>query len=709
MQTIILAGGEGTRLRPLTAETPKPLINILGVPAIERLLSQLHKSGIPSATICTHYLGDKLKEELGNSCCGVRLKYCREETPLGTAGCVRSAWNGDDVMVLSGDSVCGFDYRRIAEFHKASSADVTIVTREVEDPREYGLITADEKNRITGFLEKPGYDDCLTNLANTGAYVISKDVIARIPENENADFAKDVFPELLKEGKKLFAFVDNSYWYDIGDIPSLLKCQQELSQFEGRDRTVDPTATLGEDVILSAGTMIEPKAAVGRNSRIMASLICEGASIADNADICQAVVGKNVTTGEGLIMKRFSALGDGCVVGSGVTVEEGARVAPRTRIPDGAVVRTDISAGSYCSLGFGDNGLVEGVSQAEELLRLGMATGSALGIDRMAVGGSGKGAEALSLGLRSAGVTVYRLSGAAFGETVFSARMLDCTHFAFADEELWLCGSASLNLSRAEERKIEQAYNRSNVNHGETAPEINGAAASDMYIRSLKEILPKEAKICASLRTESRREAEIFSALMPECEGERVTFNVASDRRTLSALTEERVIPYENLLILCCKAHFSKKKSVVMPPRAPLACDSIASAYRSSVIRSADGARRLTEFCCDPIRMAFEIIAYVTQQGLSLAAANDQLPRVVYTKRIIEAPEGLPKIMREGFSGAKAGSDLVVESGGAKAFVRPMKSGRAVSLYIESVSQEAAGELSRDILKRLSLDNEVNL
>lgn len=701
MQTIILAGGEGTRLRPLTAETPKPLIKILGEPTIVRLLNRLNKSGIRSATVCTHYLADRLKDELGASCRGVRLKYCREEVPLGTAGCVRAAWNGDDVLVLSGDSVCGFDLRAISEHHKNTGADVTIVAREVDDPREYGLITIEKEGKITGFLEKPGYDDCLTNLANTGAYIISKEVIARIPEGENVDFAKDVFPALLKEGKHLSAFIDRSYWYDIGDIPSLLRCQRELSEHEGRDRTVDPTAVLGEGTVTSAGTVVEENAAIGANSRVLASLICEGASIAADADISEAVVGRNVTAGEGLIMKRFSALGDGCVVGSGVTVEEGARVAPRTRLPDGAIVRTDITGAGFSTLDFGDNGEARGLAGTEDILRFGEAVGSALGLSRIALGGVGTGIEAVSLGLRAAGVTVYHLGGASFGETVFCARKLDCTHFIFVGEDIRLCPSSTLSLERAEERKIEQFYCRGAVAERALAADLDGSAVSDLYIRRLRTLLPKEPKINASLRTENAREAEIFAALLPEGEGERVTFTIASDRRTVTALTEEQVIPYENLLILGCKAYFSRGKSVVLPPRAPLSCDNLAAKCRSSVIRAASGSRPLTPFACDPIELIFELICYVTEQGMSLAAAADELPRVVYTKRIIEAPEGLPKIMREGFSGARAGSDVMVESGGARAFVRPLKSGRAVSLYIESVSQEAASELSADILKRL--------
>lgn len=700
MQTIILAGGEGTRLRPLTAETPKPLVKILGESAIERLLTRLRACGIRSATLCTHYQAEKLRETLGTQSHGVRLHYCREETPLGTAGCVRLAWNGDDVLILSGDGVCGFDYKAITDFHHDTEADVTIVAREVDDPREYGLMTVDKDSRITGFLEKPGYDECLTNLANTGAYVISKEVIWRIPEGEKVDFAQDVFPRLLAEGKKLCAYVDRSYWYDIGDIPSLLKCQNDLLKREGKEYLVDKTASVGDGTMITS-SVIENGAAVGADSRVMSSLISEGACIAGKADICEAVICKNVTAGEGLIMKRYSALGQDCVVGSDVTVEEGARVAPRTKIPDGAVIRTDISSGEYYSLSFGEDGEVKGVFGSLDTHRFGLAAGTALSVGSIAIGGGGEGTEALSLGFRSAGVTVYNLDRASFGETIFCARKLNCTHCAYVDGEIKLLSSASAELTRAEERKIEQTYNRLPVNPSSKARLIDGAAVSNLYLEHLRSAMPKEPTLNITLRTECDREAELFSEIVKDGEGEKVTFTIASDHRTVSALTEESVIPYENLIILCCKAHFEKRKSVVLPPRAPLVCDNLAAEYRSSVIR-ATNSRELSLFCCDPLELIAEVTAYVTARGISLSAAVSELPQVVYTKRIIEAPDGLPKILSEGFEGTKAGSDIVLESGGAKAFVRPLKNGKAVSLYIESVSQEAAGEISADILRRLN-------
>ena len=712
MQTVILAGGEGARLRPLTADTPKPLVKIAGESAAVRLLKNLSASGIRSATLCTHYLADRLSAELGTQRAGVRLRYCKEKTPLGTAGCVRAAWRGGDVLVLSGDGVCGFDYNAVLEFHASTGADVTIVAREVDDPREYGLMTVSEDGRVTGFLEKPGFDDCLTNLANTGAYVVSADVVSRIPEGEKVDFAKDVFPQLLSEGKKIFAYIDRTYWYDVGDIPSLLSCQRDILEREGKSVLVQKGAAVAENAVVSGGSVIERGAAVGKGSRVISSLICEGSCIAADADISEAVICKNVTAGERLIMKPYSAIGRDCVIGSDVTVCEGARIASGSRIPDGAIVRTDVSESGFSSLAFEDDGRASGLSGAQDLLRFGMAAGCALGDEVIFVGGSGGGLEAVCLGLRSVGVAVCLSENACFGESVFCASKLGCEHFIFCcGGEIRLMSVSTLGLSREEERSIAQIYNRSvPLEAPEAAGIADGLALSGLYRRHLKELLPEKPLINAVLKTSDEREAEIFSKIMPRAEGEKAVFTVASDRLTVSAVAGDAVVSYENLLILCCKSYFERRRSVVLQRRSPQCVPQLAKEYRSSAL-FCDAKRPLSGFACDPHELVFEVVAYVAKRGISLSAAVEELPRVVYMKRIVETPKRLPKIMSEGFGEARAGGEITLENGGARAFVKPMKSGKAVSVYIESVSAEAAGELSRDIAQRIkaALDKEANL
>lgn len=697
MQAIILAGGMGSRLRPLTNSIPKPLIKIMGEPVIFRLIRQLKEAGFSEASVCTFYLSDKIRQALGDDFEGVKIKYFREEYPLGTAGCVRNAWNGDDVLVLSGDGVTGYDYKDILSCHNKSGADITIVGMSVSDPREYGLMTVDERGFITGFLEKPGYDRCLTDLANTGCYVISKDVIARIPEGVETDFAKDVFPKILSEGKKLWVYKYSGLWHDIGDIPSLLRCQRELLNMSGFKNLIMSGANCGRGSVLS-DTVMESGSALGSGSRAVSSLICENAEVASEADISEAVIGKNASIGRGLIMKSFSVIGEDCVVGSDVTVEAGVRIAPGTKIPDGAIIRADISAAEYSTLTFSETSGAMGIKSAEDYIRLGEIFASALEVKEIASGGTGEAYEPLNLGIRSQGADVYNLYGASLGETVYCARRLGCDYLSFCDgESVYLMSAYTMGLTRSEERKLEHGFLRSELIKKPFGRMIDSASEHFMYIKYLKNILSGCSVKSLAIRTENPKEAEIFKELFGAHENAEAVFSIASDRMTVSASTDETVIPYENLTALCVRWCADNQEDIVLSPAAPGICDKIAEESGRKVSRVPDEKTPLSMFVCDPLTMICKIAAYLDKNGIDLNVAVKQLPEVVYMKRVVDIPRELPKIMSETFKGTRAGNDIMVEKNGARAHVRPLKTGKAVQLYVESVSQEAAKELTADI------------
>ncbi len=713
MQIVILAGGQGTRLRPLTSDIPKPLVRMLGEPVIKRLLSQLFVSGFREATVAGFYLAEKLEESLGTFSNGIKLKYVREETPLGTAGCVRKAWNGtDDVLVVSGDSVCGFDFNRICRHHKKLSADVTIVTHRVADPREYGLVTADDKGRVIGFLEKPGYDSCLTDVANTGTYVISADVISRIPKDEKIDFAIDVFPTLLKEDKRIFSFTEAGMWQDIGDISSLLGCQRELLQHEGLERLILNGASVSESAIVSAESVVEGGTSIGAECRVQGSLILSGASVGEGSAVIGAVIGENVTTGRGCRFGELSAIGSNCVIGSAVTVDAGVRIESGVRIPSGAHIRSDVARSGYKPLGFGDFGEASGIEMdAVTALRLGMAISNALGQSEITLGSADSPsgiAQALSLGLRCSGTAVYGLEGASFGETVFAARKLGTAYAVYASDDIRLLRSDRIELARSEERRVEQSFNRGELIGDKNAPLINAEAASSLYINELKSKLANPVNAKISVKTDNMPEAviaaEVFGSVADNS-GESLEFVIASDRKSVFCSAEGRIVPYEKLMLIACRHWFSKRLNVRLPQRAPLSCDDYAKSEGQTVTHvSASDDLELSPFSFDPLMLIAEVLSYLSDRSISLSAAAAELPDIVYTRRTVEVGAELPKLLRRDFAGLRQGKDIVIDSSGAKAYVRPLKSGRALAMYVESVSQEAANAVCEDVIKRLGID-----
>lgn len=200
MKAVIMAGGEGTRLRPLTCNMPKPLAPLCGKPVAFYILELLKKHGFTEAVFTLRYLGEKLEESFGdNSYKGMELSFRYEKTPLGTAGSVKNAAGSEEVLVISGDAMCDFDLTAAMEFHKRRNSWATVIVKKVPDPREYGLVQTDNDGRILGFLEKPSYEGCVTDLANTGVYILSKEVMEKLSRDRPLDFAKDVFPVFLRE------------------------------------------------------------------------------------------------------------------------------------------------------------------------------------------------------------------------------------------------------------------------------------------------------------------------------------------------------------------------------------------------------------------------------------------------------------------------------------------------------------------------------
>lgn len=717
MQVVILAGGEGTRLRPLTSDTPKPLVRVVGISAIERLTALLFKSGFKEASVADFYLADKLESELTDFSNGIKLSYVREEIPLGTAGCVRKAWNGDDVLVVSGDSVCDFDFSEIVKFHYAHDADVTIVSHEVEDPREYGLVTADKDGRVVGFCEKPSYDSCLTDIANTGTYVISKKVMESIPECEDVDFAKDLFPSVLSGGGAIFTTTENGRWFDIGDIGSLIECQTSLLENENRECAVLEGASVGEGSSVFGGSVIESGATLGRSCRVASSLVMKGASLGDGCELDRCVICENVTVGRKTSFGELSAVGSGSVIGSSVTVDAGIRIAPNSKIPSGVRVRRNVSSSGYKLIELGERGSVHGIDfNSDSLLTLGKAISEAFSLESVTVGyerGTEAYFEPLALGLKSMGTNVYFLKDAAFGETVFAARRLKTRYCVYiSDDSVKVMRSGVCELSRTDERKLCEKYNRGELRDRAFGMMINADAEREVYVRKLRELLPKRFAGSLSFRSVSERENMIFDRATKDLDwsrGERLTFYSGGDAFESTLAYRSGELPYEELLLLGCRCRLARGESIVLEQRAPLVCDEYAKAAGSEITRlfSSDEGE-LSQFSLDPLFLAAEVIRYLSEREISAAAARAELPDVFYFRKTADMGAGLPKLLRREFSKERKGADIVIENSSARAYVRPLKNGRELSMYVESVSQEAAESICGEILTRLKATDELD-
>ena len=221
MKAVVMAGGEGTRLRPLTSNQPKPMVPIVGKPCIEHILELLLKHGLNEVIVTLAFLPQAIRSYFGDGeALGIDVDYSIEDSPLGTAGSVKLAASDFDetFLVISGDALCDIDLTALIEFHKQRGAAATIGLKSVENPLEFGIVVTDDEGRIERFLEKPSWGQVFSDTINTGIYVLEPEVLRRIPSDEPYDFSKQLFPLLLEMGRPLYGYVVDGYWQDIGDL-----------------------------------------------------------------------------------------------------------------------------------------------------------------------------------------------------------------------------------------------------------------------------------------------------------------------------------------------------------------------------------------------------------------------------------------------------------------------------------------------------------
>ena len=308
---ILLVGGFGTRLMPLTRNTPKPMLTVAGIPVTEHQLMMAKAAGIKEIVLATSYLSDVFTPYFGDgSRWGMSIKYAVEKEPLGTGGAIRNAAqlleNQESVVILNGDVLSSHNLAEQIRQHEAHDADVTLHLTEVDDARAFGCVPTDAQGRVTAFLEK--MDNPVTNQINAGCYVFNPRVIASIPLDTVVSVERETFPQLVSSGAKIYGYLENTYWLDIGTPKALLKASTDIVLRTGTGlvmpgATVDPTAEItggscigrGSTVAAGAhidGSIIEAGAVIGAQASITHSFVAAGATVDKGAKIGSSFVTK---------------------------------------------------------------------------------------------------------------------------------------------------------------------------------------------------------------------------------------------------------------------------------------------------------------------------------------------------------------------------------------------------------------------------------
>ncbi|MFF0148999.1 mannose-1-phosphate guanylyltransferase [Amycolatopsis sulphurea] len=344
---VVLVGGRGTRLRPLTLSAPKPMLPTAGTPYLSHLFSRIRAAGIRHVVLGTSYQAEVFEEYFGDgSAHGLELEYVVEDEPLDTGGAIRNVHDrlrADHAIVFNGDILSGADLRAQLGRHVETGADVTLHLQRVADPSRFGSVPTDRDGRVTAFLEKTPNPP--TDQINAGCYVFRRAVIEAIPAGRRVSVERETFPGLLADGAHLHGFVDSSYWLDVGTPEAFVRGSADLV------RGVAPTSALagptGESLVLDSasvdgaatldgGTTVGAKAVVEAGAKVTGSVVFDEAVVGPGATVERSVLGRGSRVGAGAVL-RGVVLGDGASVGAGCELLDGARVWPGVSLPDGGI------------------------------------------------------------------------------------------------------------------------------------------------------------------------------------------------------------------------------------------------------------------------------------------------------------------------------------------------------------------------------------
>ncbi|MGW0044100.1 sugar phosphate nucleotidyltransferase [Rhodococcus sp. NPDC003348] len=347
VDAVVLVGGKGTRLRPLTLSAPKPMLPTAGLPFLTHLLARIKAAGITHVVLGTSFQAEVFEEHFGDgSELGLEIEYVTETEPLGTGGGIRNVLpklRADNVIVFNGDVLGGTDLRDVLASHSEHEADVTLHLVRVGDPRAYGCVTTDEDDRVTHFLEKT--QDPPTDQINAGCYVFRREIIEKIPSGRPVSVEREVFPNLLADGRRVYGFVDNSYWRDMGTPEDFVRGSADLVRgiapspaLNGQrgESLVHPGAGIGPGAVLIGGTVVGRGAEVGAGARLDGAVLFDGAVVEAGATVERSIIGFGARIGPRALV-RDAVIGDGADVGARCELLRGARVWPGVTLPDGGV------------------------------------------------------------------------------------------------------------------------------------------------------------------------------------------------------------------------------------------------------------------------------------------------------------------------------------------------------------------------------------
>jgi mannose-1-phosphate guanylyltransferase / phosphomannomutase len=618
MRAVLMAGGSGTRLRPLTCDLPKPMVPILNRPIAEHIINLLKRHQITEVVATLHYLPDVMRDYFQDgSDFGVQMTYAVEEDqPLGTAGCVKNIAEllDDTFLVISGDSITDFDLSAAIEFHKSRKSKATLVLTRVPNPIEFGVVITDEQMRIRRFLEKPSTSEIFSDTVNTGTYILEPSVLDYLPINEESDFSKDLFPLLLEKDEPMYGYIAEGYWCDVGHLDAYREAQYDALQqmvkldyaypeqksglWVGQNTYIDPTARIetpavigsncriGPRVTIEAGTVIGDNVTVGADADLKRPILWNGAIVGEEAHLRACVICRGTRVDRRAHVLEGAVVGPLSAVGEEALVSPGVRVWPSKKIESGATLNINLIWGHTAQRNlFGQRG-VQGLANIditpEFAVKLGAAYGSTLKpgtqvtISRDQRSISRMVSRALIAGLMSVGVHVQNLEAT----SIPIARMIIPTlsvvggiHVRVHPDRpdyilIEIFDAQGINIKKAQEKKIEGAYFKEDLRRSQI-DEIGNVGYPSQVIDLYSTGFEKHLNIQAIRNSGSKVVIDyayaVSGAVLPQllakfgCDA--VVLNASLNQSSLSTAEREGLLTQLGHVVEALKANFGVQVS----------------------------------------------------------------------------------------------------------------------------------------------------
>ncbi|MBE6684000.1 MAG: hypothetical protein E7595_07670 [Ruminococcaceae bacterium] len=684
--SVILAGGFGKRLEPLTDSIPKPLLPIFGVSAFERNIELLRKHGFRHTAVTTMYLPEKLESlELEN------VEYLRETQPKGSAGAVADIKDRcyDCLLILSGDAVCNFDLKRAREEFIKSGCDAAMLLTRSNDSGEFGSVCV-SKGQVVGLCEKPSVRDTLSDLINTGIYFLGRSALDMIPENSFYDFARDLFPALLRAGKTIAAIEPEGHWFDIGSFGVYHQCNMWFS---------------------------DAKSCIGKHTSIHPAARIEHSVILDNCTVGNSVL-KGCIVGEGAVIGNDCIIPPGCVIGPGAELRDNASLAPGTIVPTGATLIGDSYIDCFRDksslLELDDDCVVASDSDDGYFVRLGRLFYGSDKIIAFAEGGGRTLQQAceFACGVAEAGNGCTVIAGGDAATASFAAAEYRSKTAYISQNgkktEIRLFSESGMPFSRESLRELASRTPHTAEASGSVYLLPHGALVK-RYLEYLNQNLsvPKKISVCENSESNFLRECAEELGIRGDDSGEKFCISENGSRAAVF-LDDGRRISYWQLIILCCIE--GKRRGIILPNDTPETVERILRRYGVDVAFYGDSesdVRMLAEsdrLHRDGIMLALTAKSIAEKKGMPLSKLCERLPKFSIITRSVFTDRGrmaaVISEIREGCGNARCAG---FEFGDGRVNVYASAHG-AFRLIAEATDSETAEEIALRAIDKLTSD-----